>query len=121
VARYQRRLSGPLLDRFDLGVAVPPPPTADWFDAPRGENSATVAARVATAVALRPSVEDSPGQPSVRRVFERAIDAYALSGRAVVRLLSVARSIAALDQRTGLVPDDVEEALSFRVALLSPA
>ena len=47
--RYTRRLSGPLLDRFDLRVAVQRPAVDDLLDRGGGEPSATVARRVAAA------------------------------------------------------------------------
>ncbi len=46
---YQSRISGPLLDRIDLTVAVQPAPASELARAPAGEPSATVAARVARA------------------------------------------------------------------------
>ncbi|HXW32084.1 MAG TPA: YifB family Mg chelatase-like AAA ATPase, partial [Acidimicrobiales bacterium] len=48
-ARYQRRLSGPLLDRFDLAVALNPPDSADLLGGAPGEPTAVVAARVRAA------------------------------------------------------------------------
>ena len=48
-ARYARRLSGPLLDRFDITVRVERPDAAELVDRAPGESSATVAARVAAA------------------------------------------------------------------------
>ena len=47
--RYNRRLSGPLLDRFDLRVVVSRPDVADLLGGPPGESTAVVAARVAAA------------------------------------------------------------------------
>ena len=49
LTRYRRRLSGPLLDRFDLRLAVGPPDPSVAFDGPLGEPSAAVAPRVAAA------------------------------------------------------------------------
>lgn len=49
LARYRRRLSGPLMDRFDIRLGVGPPDPATVFDAPDGEPSAVVAERVAAA------------------------------------------------------------------------
>src|SRR5690606_32608178 len=46
-ARCHRRVSGPLLDRFDLRIEVQRPATADLLGGPPGEPSAAVAARVA--------------------------------------------------------------------------
>lgn len=49
LSRYRRRLSGPLMDRFDIRLGVGPPNPAEVFDAPDGESSAEVATRVAAA------------------------------------------------------------------------
>ena len=49
LARYRRRLSGPLMDRFDLQLGVGPPDPAAVFDAPPGESTAEVAVRVVRA------------------------------------------------------------------------
>ena len=46
---YIGRLSGPLLDRFDVRVNVPPVPLAEMMGSPKGEASAVVAARVGAA------------------------------------------------------------------------
>ncbi|MGI9578305.1 MAG: YifB family Mg chelatase-like AAA ATPase [Microthrixaceae bacterium] len=49
LARYRRRLSGPLMDRFDLQLGVGPPDPAAVFDAPEGERTSDVVPRVARA------------------------------------------------------------------------
>ncbi len=49
LARYRRRLSGPLMDRFDIRLGVGPPDPAVVFDAPDGESSTEVATRVRAA------------------------------------------------------------------------
>ena len=52
--RYRARISGPLLDRIDLHVDVPRLPPSDLRpDAPEGEASATIRARVGRARALQ--------------------------------------------------------------------
>ena len=72
LARYRRRLSGPLLDRFDLRIEVDPPDPADVFSAATpGESSGTVRQRVAR----RASPGGGPGRqrqpPSPRRCTRR--------------------------------------------------
>src|SRR3546814_3594713 len=66
--RYQRRLSGPLLDRFDLRVEVSRPTVDDLMGTTRGEPSAAVAERVVAAreVALRRGVRANAPLPADR-------------------------------------------------------
>ena len=70
-ARYQRRLSGPLLDRFDLRVEVTRPSVSDLMGTDRGEPTAAVRERVlaARAIAAERGVDDQrrhPGRPARR-------------------------------------------------------
>jgi magnesium chelatase family protein len=118
LAGYRRRLSGPLVDRFDLLVEVPLPDADDLLSEARGEPSAEVARRVAEA---RGRLSRKPQRLTgeVRSLLRGSVEAFGLSGRAVARLLTVARSIAALAGRAGLQASDVEEALSYRLGLLA--
>jgi len=108
--RYTRRLSGPLLDRFDLRVEVGRPDVADMLAAAHGEPTSDVAARVATArsmarargveanVQLRPwQVEvAAPLDDDAQRVVERALRAGRLTGRGLAGIRRVALTIADL-------------------------
>jgi magnesium chelatase family protein len=127
---YRRRLSGPLLDRFDLHVEVPAPAAKDLLSAEPGEPSEPVAGRVAAAQARLAAAREKAGRartpyrpprPSgaTRRHFERTVAAFGLSGRAVERVLAVAATIAALAGRASPNADDLDEALSFRLGLLA--
>ncbi len=123
VDRYRRRISGPLLDRFDLCVELVAPEAADWSAIGDGEDSATVAARVAAARAhigeSPEAIVPLPREGKVRRRLMRAVSAYSLSGRAVHRLLAVARTIAALEGQATATVEHLDEALSFRTGLMS--
>jgi magnesium chelatase family protein len=109
LAAYQNRISGPLLDRFDLRVRAP---RSDAHGA-RGEPSAAVAQRVARGVAMlaerRPRLDEA-----ARRLLERSIDARLLSGRGAARSVSVSRTIAALAGCEQVGEDHLAEALSYR-------
>jgi magnesium chelatase family protein len=132
---YLGRISGPLMDRFDLRVEAPPVAYADLDLPGGGENSATVMARVAAARALqaaryaaRPGVRvnaeaegalleavatpDAEGRALLARVAER----FGLSARGYHRVLRVARTIADLDGSPGVRQPHVAEAVSFRIA-----
>lgn len=109
--RYRRRVSGPLLDRFDLRVEVQRPDVDDLFGPPRGEASATVAERVAQARehALGRGVVANAHLPAKRldavaplsddatRLLEEVLRSGRLSARGLHRVRRVARTIADLE------------------------
>jgi magnesium chelatase family protein len=137
-ARYARRLSGPLLDRFDLRLALCRPTAEELFAAETGADSATVARRVAEvrelAVARGGVVNAALAAPALERVaplstgaqafLEHQVGAGALSARGLTRLWRVARTIADLAGHEGRLEEEhVAMAAGLRVGveLLSPA
>jgi magnesium chelatase family protein len=124
--RYARRLSAPLLDRFDLRVKIEAAGTED------GESSEVVAARVAAAVARqRARLHDSPWRRNAHipaGALERylALDGDArdawlgqcrlrrLTGRGAARIRRVARTIADLGDRTEIGAGDIDRAAWMR-------
>jgi magnesium chelatase family protein len=108
--RYIRRLSGPLLDRFDLRVAVQRPSVDDLLDPAGGEPSAVVAARVAAARGLaldraaRLNAElhgelldlHAPLTPAALALLRTEMEQGRLTGRGYHRIRRVARTIADL-------------------------
>lgn len=127
--RYQRRLSGPLLDRFDLRLEVLRPDVDDLLRGPPGEPTAAVADRVAAARRLAiergvranaelpgPALDDlAPVEPGAGDLIEVALRAGRLSARGMHRVRRVARTLADLDGRPGPVTvDDVARALMLR-------
>jgi magnesium chelatase family protein len=130
--RYNRRLSGPLLDRFDLRVVVSRPDPASVMGGPPGEATAAVAARVAAARALAAErgVRCNAELPAARLdalapltagaagVLEQRLRAGLLSARGVHRIRRVARTIADLADAAGPVDEEhVCLALSLRAEL----
>jgi magnesium chelatase family protein len=125
---YQNRLSGPLLDRIDLSIAVQPTSPAELSRAPPGEATAVVAARVAIArrAQLARAGEGGPATnaeadphkldllPDARALAEQAAERLRLSPRGFTRTLRVARSIADLAGAAAIRRQDVAEALAFR-------
>jgi magnesium chelatase family protein len=109
-ARYRRRLSAPLLDRFDIRVVVSRPDSATLLGGPPGEPSAVVAARVAEARAraaergVRCNAELPAGRldevaplaPAAATLLEYKLRAGTLSGRGLHRIRRVARTLADL-------------------------
>ena len=134
VRRYERRLSGPLLDRVDLYVRVDRVGAADLESATPGEASAVVRARVASARQLscsragvpsaRLAVADLDGacRPTVaaRRLLGAAVDRLGLSARGFHRCLRVARTIADLSGDQRVDEHHVREALGLRHLALDP-
>lgn len=122
---YQNRLSGPLLDRIDLFVAVQPVAPAELSRAPRGELSVVVAARIAEARARQlergngaTNAESDPSRLvmhlEARTLAEQASEKLRLSPRGFARTLRVARSIADLAGAAEIHRPHVAEALSYR-------
>jgi len=132
VRRYRARVSGPLLDRIDLQVAVPRVPLAELGNAAAaGEASAAVRARVIVAgerqlqragkanasLSNREVLRDCALAASDRQLLERALDKLGLSARAYHRILRVARSIADLAASEPIATEHLLEAIQYRRAL----
>ncbi len=131
---YLRRLSGPLLDRIDLSVAVPHVPAADLLALPRGEPSATVRERVhgARSLALRrQGIRNSrlagealrthsrlpqPAAAALKRLLHRSD----LSSRGLDRLLRLARTIADLAGSDRIHSEHVAEAFGYAAGVGTP-
>ena len=132
IARYESRISGPLLDRIDLHVAVQPVAWRDLDTANPGEPSAAVRERVAGARArqerrgakagYRTNAEipdatidaEVAATPEARRLLGRAVERCGLSARGARRVLKVARTVADLAGEEQTQPEAVAEALSYR-------
>ncbi len=130
---YRKRISGPILDRFDLHIEVGPVRTGELQGAPDGASSATVRARVEAARARqRERLRDLPGihcngqlgGPHLRehcRAVDAALstlgsilEAQKLSARAHDRILKVARTIADLQGSDDVDSEHVEAASQLR-------
>jgi magnesium chelatase family protein len=129
---YQGRISGPLLDRIDLHVEVSAVSARDLSAQPSGEDSATVAARVAAARDIQSERYKGKGvrtnteadgelleqvaapEASGRALLEQAADTMKLSARGYHRVLRVARTIADLARQPNIARVHIAEALSFR-------
>ncbi|WP_028116536.1 YifB family Mg chelatase-like AAA ATPase [Ferrimonas senticii] len=129
IRRYLARLSGPLLDRFDLSVEVnrlPPGSLSQQTDSSGNSEALKQEVLAARQFALnrqqslnhaiagnRLGPELGISQPLLA-LTEQAINRLNLSIRAYHRILRVARTIADLDQRPQLNKSDISEALSYR-------
>ncbi len=133
IKRYVSKISGPLLDRIDIQVEVTPVPFSDLSEAPRGESSAAIRARVVAArerqarrFASTPGVHcnaqmdarllhvharpDEGGADILRQAMTR----YDLSARAYDRILKTARTIADLDGSDTICRQHIMEAVGYR-------
>jgi magnesium chelatase family protein len=131
VARYQGRLSGPLLDRIDLQVEVPAIPAATLAAAVQGEASAVVAARVAAArtvarerqgdlnamLAGRALERHATLDAEARRFLHAAAARLGWSARSFDRVVRTARTIADLAGAAGIANAHIGEAIQYRRAL----
>lgn len=120
IERYRGRVSGPLIDRFDMHLVVRRVPASAIRSGERGETSSAIARRVADARTLRPSDESLEHLLGVAdeaglSLLDRACDALGLSARAYVKALRVGLTIACLQGRTRIEAADVAEAIQYRV------
>ena len=128
-ARYARRLSGPLIDRFDLRVEVGRPEVSALLSAASGESTAEVAERVARARALagERGVAVNAHLPAWRlddvaaldrpatRLVERTLRAGRLTGRGLGGVRRVARTVADLAGHDGaLTVEHISAAMALR-------
>jgi len=125
---YQARLSGPLLDRIDIQLDLPPVTAADLTLPPPIEGTAEAAARVARARDAQSSRSAglnatlsldalerlaSPDAPGAA-LLAKAAESLSLSARAYHRTLKVARTIADLDGSDAVRRVHIAEALSLK-------
>jgi magnesium chelatase family protein len=132
LSRYQKKLSGPLLDRIDLFLEVPKVPTAELTDIAAQEDSASVRSRVQAARDLQTARWKSIGcktnaelgsdhvrrhidlEPEAKTLLRHAVDTHRLSARSYFRLLKVSRTIADLAGEDKIRSLHVAESLNYR-------
>jgi magnesium chelatase family protein len=132
IHRYQSRISGPLLDRFDIQIEVPRLQEVEFDSTPNTESSVMVRSRVETA--RRNQQQRYEGRqcfcnaqmgskelkefcilgPSGKDLLRQAVQRYNLSVRAYTRILKVARTIADLDGATEIDLGHLGEAIQYR-------
>ena len=116
IERYMGRLSGPLLDRIDIHIEVPPVPFRELKDDTQGTSSAAMREEVLAARAIQAerfsdapnSVNGTMRPPQIRKhcklatdaeeLLRMAMDEMGLSARAHDKILRISRTIADLDK-----------------------
>lgn len=132
VAKYLGKISGPLLDRMDIHVEVPPVDYDELSNAEPSESSAEIRKRVNAVreiqrrrfegksiscnARITPSFlhECCPMTDSASNLLKMAFDRLNLSGRAYDRIVKVARTVADLDNSELINNDHISEAIQFR-------
>lgn len=130
INRYQRKISGPLLDRIDLHLEIPPVDIQALQNAPAasGETSQTVRARVTRLHALQLArqgclnSELTPAQlqqwvalePAATALLGKAAEKMGISARSYHRILRVARTLADMADDTQMKVSHIAEAIGYR-------
>ena len=132
ITRYQKRISGPLLDRIDIHIEVPRVEYEKLSDNRAGESSATVQARVEAArhhqrgrfegTSLTCNAEMYPAEvrkfcqldDTCRGLMRSAMNQMQLSARAYHRVLKLSRTIADMAICEAIQPAHLAEALQYR-------
>ncbi len=132
VARYRKKISGPLLDRFDMVIEVPPVAPASLLSKPDGESSAAIRSRVVAArarqmqryaeteavcnarLSSKKLRQVCPLSDAQQQMLLDAVAQLGLSARAFDRILRVARTIADLAGCDTPTDAHLFEAIQFR-------
>lgn len=133
IQKYRNRLSGPLLDRIDIHLEVPPVQMDDIEKAEAGEDSASIRKRVNSARLLQKdrfagtALVYCNAQMGTRlikkfcsldesgtRLLRQAVEKLGLSARAYTRIIKIARTVADLDHNENVLSRHVAEAVQYR-------
>jgi magnesium chelatase family protein len=134
IQRYRSRISGPLMDRIDIHVEVPPVHYRELSKEEKGVSSATLLENTNRARELQKKRFSGLEPPiyvnadmnsrlirrfcvldeSCKEIVEKAMERFGLSARAHSRVLKVARTIADLENCEAILPEHVAEAIQYR-------
>ena len=132
IERYMSRISGPLLDRLDIHIEVPPVPFRELSNQTAGTNSETMKAQVVAAReiqqrrfgkgSLRLNGRMPPSQirifcklePDAESLLKSAMEEMGLSARAHDKILRIGRTIADLEASDNITAAHLSEAINYR-------
>lgn len=132
IHRYQGRISGPLMDRFDLQVEVPRMAEFELDSVPKGESSTVIRERVENARRIQAERFRDTGyycnahmtnkdmrefcqlDPAGKELLRQAAQRFSLSARAYTRILKLARTIADLEGVGEIGVGHLAEAIQYR-------
>lgn len=135
IQRYEKRLSGPLIDRIDLHINVNPVKHDQLIGHSNEESSATIKKRVETARKIQMKrfktagitcnaemknkeiQKHCPLDEKSKTTLSMAVDQMNLSARGYFRVLKVARTIADLEGKKEIVSAHIAEALQYRTKI----
>ncbi len=135
IQRYMSKISGPLLDRIDIHIEIPPLNYKELSEEITHENSSSIQKRVDPARTVQQkrftrSKIHCNAQMSTRQIrtycktddrshklLEQAIDKLGLSARAYTRILKVSRTIADLEGSEHILSEHISEAIQYTEAL----
>lgn len=133
IQRYQKKLSGPILDRIDLHVEVPKVQIEEMQEHTNNENSDAIKERVNKARSTQQQrYRDTPYNinkevpqkdleifcpldKESRHILKKATEKFQLSARSYFRIIRVARTIADLEQCNNIETQHIQEALQYRL------
>jgi len=133
IHKYQKRLSGPILDRIDIFINIPAVKTEELVDLPLSESSSQIRKRVQKArdrqekrfknlgyfsnseMSTKIVKEICKLNEESKRLALKAINQFQISARGYIRILKVARTIADLDDCEEIETKHLAEAIQYRV------
>ncbi len=132
IQRYISKVSGPLLDRIDIHLDVPPLPPAELLSNTRGETSAQIKERTIKAREIqkkrfagtsitvnaqhnhRQLKEYCPLSPECHGLLKQAIEELNFSARAHDKIIKIARTVSDLAGSKRILPEHIAEAIQYR-------
>ncbi len=132
IERYINRISGPLLDRIDIHIEVPPVDYTELSATSPGTSSAEIRERVLSArkiqaerfvrskirynadMSHRQIISHCPLNDQGHSILKAAMEDFGLSARAHDKILRIARTIADLDSEADISPMHLFEAITYR-------